>query len=215
MKKLRITILVDNPKSWFVEYADRIAEKLREMGHDVVRTADAQEIHEGDVAFFLSCERLIKKPIRDRNTHNIVMHGSKVPQGKGWSPLTRSILEGKKSITVSLFEAEDAVDSGNVYARKTFALEGHELIDEVRKIEAGVMEEMAIEFIESYPPGEGEVQSGEESFYARRKPEDNELDPQKSIVENFNLLRVVDNDRYPAFFKYKGYTYILKIFKKG
>src|SRR3989344_7866677 len=213
-QRLRITILVDNPHSWFVPYADRIAERLRGIGHDVVRTAVAAEIPEGDVAFFLSCELLIKKPVRDRSTHNIVIHGSAVPEGKGWSPLTWSVFEGKNEITVSLFEAEDAVDSGNVYARQTFPLEGHELVDEIRKKDADVMEEMAVRFIENYPPSEGEVQSGKESFYSKRTAADSELDPQKPLIENFDLLRVVDNERYPAFFKHKGHTYILKIYKK-
>ena len=212
---LRITILVDNPQSWFVPYADKIAERLRSLGHQVVRTAAPAEIQKGDVAFFLSCERLIKESIRARNTHNIVIHGSNVPEGKGWSPLTWSVLEGKSAITVSLFEAEDAVDSGDVYARQTFPLEGHELVDEIRKKEADVMEEMAVKFIESYPPGEGEVQTGKESFYPKRTAADSELDPQKSLVDTFDLLRIVDNERYPAFFKHKGHTYILKIYKKG
>ena len=213
-KPLRITILVDNPRSWFIPYADAIADKLRALRHTVTRTSDAQQIPEGDVAFFLSCERLIKKPIRDRNTHNIVMHGSAVPQGKGWSPLTWSVLEGKDTITVSQFEAVDSVDAGNVYRRQDFKLGGHELIDEIRQKETEIMEDMAIQFVQSYPPGEGEPQTGEESFYRKRKPEDSELDPKKSLEENFNILRVVDNERYPAFFTHKGHTYILKIFKK-
>jgi methionyl-tRNA formyltransferase len=37
------------------------------------------------------------------------------------------------------------------------------------------------------------------------------LDPQKSLAEQFNILRVVDNDRYPAFFEWNGRRYNLKI----
>ena len=39
------------------------------------------------------------------------------------------------------------------------------------------------------------------------------LDPNKTIVEQFNLLRIVDNDRYPAYFNWLGQDYIMKIEK--
>ena len=34
----------------------------------------------------------------------------------------------------------------------------------------------------------------------KRTPADSEIDPGKSILEQFNLLRIVDSERYPAFF---------------
>ena len=49
----------------------------------------------------------------------------------------------------------------------------------------------------------------------RRSKKDSELNPKKSILENFNLLRVCDNENYPAFFKYKNEIFYLKIFKKN
>jgi methionyl-tRNA formyltransferase len=59
----------------------------------------------------------------------------------------------------------------------------------------------------------GEKQEGESTFYRRRKPEDSELDINKTINEQFNLLRIVDNKRYPAFFIKNGVKYILNIRK--
>ena len=43
------------------------------------------------------------------------------------------------------------------------------------------------------------VQIGEETFYSRRNKEDSELDIKKSIESQFNLFRVCDNEKYPAF----------------
>ena len=45
------------------------------------------------------------------------------------------------------------------------------------------------------------------------KSEDSLLDFNKTITEQFNLLRVVDNDKYPAFFENQGEKYFLKITK--
>ena len=57
----------------------------------------------------------------------------------------------------------------------------------------------------------GESQRGEETFYKKRTPKDSELDINKTIKEQFNLLRIVDNEKYPAFFKFKNKIYTLKI----
>ena len=69
-------------------------------------------------------------------------------------------------------------------------------------------------FVENIQNLHGRAQTGEESFYPKRTAKDSELDVTKSIAEQFNLLRVVDNERYPAFFRYNNNTYIIKIKKK-
>ena len=56
-------------------------------------------------------------------------------------------------------------------------------------------------------------QTGDESFYPRRKPDDSRLDPSRTLADQFHLLRVVDNERYPAFFESCGSLYTLRIRK--
>ena len=51
------------------------------------------------------------------------------------------------------------------------------------------------------------------TFYARRTPKDSELNPAKTIAEQFDLLRVADSQRYPAFFYYRGHRYLIKLEK--
>ena len=45
------------------------------------------------------------------------------------------------------------------------------------------------------------------TYYRKRTPEDSRLDPDKSIAEQFDLLRVADEERYPAFMDYRGHRY--------
>ena len=56
-----------------------------------------------------------------------------------------------------------------------------------------------------------EASSGEEIFYKKRESKDSKLDIDKTIKEQFNLLRIVNNENYPAFFELDGYRYVLKI----
>jgi len=142
-----------------------------------------------------------------------VVHASDLPQGKGWSPLTWQILEGINRIPIALFEADKKVDSGPIYAQRWLEFEGHELIDDLRDGLANATLELCRWFVDHYPESaiQGREQVGEETFYARRRQENSEIDPNKTISEQFNLLRVVDNRRYPAFFEWKGRRFFLEI----
>ena len=49
------------------------------------------------------------------------------------------------------------------------------------------------------------------TYMTKRIPADSQLDPCKSIAEQFDLLRVADSQRFPAFFDYRGKRYLVKI----
>jgi hypothetical protein len=54
---------------------------------------------------------------------------------------------------------------------------------------------------------------GKESFFRKRSPADSKIDIKQSLKKNFNLLRICNNEKWPAFFYYKNQKYILKIYK--
>ena len=82
--------------------------------------------------------------------------------------------------------------------------ERNELIDKMHQVQGQKTIELCLRFPQAPIPPEGKPQEGEESFYPRRTPKDSELDVNKTILEQFNLLRAVDNERYPAFFQVGG-----------
>lgn len=211
--KWRISFLTDNPESWIVPFVDEL-EKALSQAHCVSRCSSCEDIPHGDICFFLSCEKIVPPGILKRNVHNLIVHPSCLPHGKGFSPLAWQVLEGKNDIPISLFEAVEKVDSGCVYYRDVIKLKGHELNSEIKELQGRQTVRMVMRFIEDYPNIKGEVQQGKESFYARRKAKDSQMDINSSIAEQFNLLRIVDNERYPAFFNYEGHEYVLKIHKR-
>jgi methionyl-tRNA formyltransferase len=208
---MNITILTDNPKSWIIPYIEILKKELIE--HNVIHIFDKSEIIKGDIMFILSCESLLKSKDLALHRSNIVVHPSKLPHGKGWSPLAWQILENSNKIPVSLFEAVESVDSGEVYLLDYILLEGHELNEEIKKKQGELTIKMVLKYINEFNTIKGIPQFGDESFYKKRTIADNELDPNKSIADNFNLLRIVDNERYPAFFYMNKKKYIIKIYK--
>ena len=68
--------------------------------------------------------------------------------GKGWSPLAWQILEGSNNIPVSLFEAVEAVDAGDVYIVDYIRLEGHELNNEIKHQQGLITMKMVKKYID-------------------------------------------------------------------
>lgn len=206
---IRIQILVDNPNSWIVPYAERLRTSLSAGGHRVSLLHDPEAVERGDILCLLSCERIFRH--LNLNRHNLVVHESELPRGRGWSPLTWQILEGKNEVPITLFEAVASVDAGPVYARDVLVFRGDELLPELKAAQGEKTIAMIEDFVSRYPAVAGNPQVGKETFYPRRRPSDSQLDPAKTIAEQFDLLRVCDNERYPAWFEYRGRRYSLRI----
>jgi methionyl-tRNA formyltransferase len=169
----------------------------------------------GDLLFLISCSEIVSAEVRSRYAHALVIHASDLPKGRGWSPHIWDILAGADRLTVTLLEAADKVDSGDIWRKVAVPLEGHELAHEINaKLFAAELELMdfAVATAGTVQPAPQDA-SVAPTYHPRRTPAMSELDPHKTIAEQFDLLRVADPDRYPAFFHFRGHRYVLKIEK--
>ena len=202
---MKLAVLT-SPEQWFIPYAERFT---AEIGATLLYEHEALDAYE--IVFILSYHRIIPSEILAKNRHNLVVHASDLPQGKGWAPMFWQILEGKEEIVFTLFEAGCGVDDGAWYIKEPLKLTGLELHDELRHKQAEATLQACRTFLEAYPNVEAHEQSGNETFYARRSPKDAKLDANRSIKEQFDLLRICSNDEYPAYFEVGGRRFILKI----
>lgn len=205
-----VQILVDNPHSWIIPYAKELVNAINlRYKHQATLINNENEVVEGDILCLLSCEKIFKK--LKLNNFNLVVHESNLPEGKGWSPLTWQVLEGKTKIPVTLFEATKKVDSGQIYLQEFINLNGDELLIDIKHQQGKITIKLILDFLKKFTNITGKPQIGIESFYGKRTYIDSQLDIDKTIKDQFNLLRVCDNERYPAFFIYKNKKYLLKI----
>lgn len=211
-KPRRISIVVDNP-SWVLPFAERLAGLIAAAGNEAKLCREHNDVDIGEVAFYLGCVHVASPDILARNKWNLVVHASDLPKGRGFSPLTWLVLDGRNTIPVCLLHAAEKVDSGPIVYRDEIQFEGHELIGEMRRVLGEKTIELCLRYLSGAAPQEGAPQKGEPTHLRRRRPEDSRLDPHKSIAEQFNLLRTVDNDAYPAHFDLFGCRYILRISK--
>jgi hypothetical protein len=212
----RSIAILSDASSWINDRIPALVARWLDQGHRVLWAHEIAELSPADFCFYLSCGRIVAASVRAQFRHNLVVHESDLPRGKGWSPLTWQILEGADRIPVTLLEAADKVDSGVIYLQEWIELAGHELVDEVRVQQAEATFRLCQRFIDEFPGivAEAREQSGEETFYPRRQPADSGLETARSLAEQFQLLRVCDNARYPAFFELEGHTYDLAITKR-
>jgi methionyl-tRNA formyltransferase len=211
---MKIYILVDDSKSWIVPYARILSNTLIKYKHSAHLVFNQIDICQCDIAFYLGCTTLVKKNIMNLGRSNVVVHPSSLPAGRGFSPLAWQILEGKNIVTITLFEATESVDEGDIYLSDQIKLNGTELNDEIKEKQGGKTIDLCFKYVELFGTHVPNKQIGEATYYKSRGPLDSQLDPHKTIAEQFNLLRIVDNKRYPAFFNYSGCDYIIEIKKK-
>lgn len=206
-----VTILVDND-SWILPYAKQLEVNLDAIGFDVKLVRSSEDIREGWICFFLGCVLVVKDTYLARNKHNLVVHESDLPEGRGFAPMAWQILEGKNTIPICLLEASPGEpDAGDIWIRDMIELNGFEFLPVWRDMQGKKTIELCARFIKEYENLSPVKQVGDPTYYKKRRPCDSELNVNKTIAEQFNLFRVVDNDRYPAYFFVDGKKIIVKV----
>lgn len=212
--KMKISILCTDPDHPVIKSLQAWMDDMSSKGYSAALVFDKAELQGGDILFLVSCGQMIRDAERKKYKVTLVLHASDLPKGRGWSPHIWSILDGANQITVSLLKASEPVDSGAIWLKTKFTLEGHELLPEINaKLFAAelLLMTQAVEQFEAIKPIEQVGDSG--AYMPKRSPADSQLDPNKTIAEQFDLLRVIDSQRYPAFFNYRGKRYLIKIEK--
>nr|WP_294867097.1 formyltransferase family protein [uncultured Pseudogulbenkiania sp.] len=180
--------------------------------HEIEIVRDKSLARGGDILFLISCGQKVEKHERDFYKKTLVIHASDLPNGKGWNPHIWQIIEGKSTITVTLLEAADNIDSGDIWSKISCPISKDALWDEIN---AAIFEaemllmDFAIENGNNISPESQDNLTGDGVYYRLRNPGDSQLDPNKSIAEQFNLIRVCDPSRFPAFFELHGCKYKL------
>jgi len=168
----------------------------------------------GDFLFLISCSQIIEEQLLNAYTHSLVLHASDLPRGRGWSPHIWDVLNNKSDLTLCLLEASRQVDSGDIWKKVRIPLSGHELFDEINHLlftEETKLLDFALQNFRNIKP----IKQIEDDATHNRKrdPDDSELDINRSIIEQFNLLRISDRERFPPFFIYEDHKYQLEIKK--
>lgn len=209
---MKITMLV-HPKSWLTS-AD--VERFMPIFLKHTKASDIRIDEKpsapGDICFALHYPVLIPTDLFKLHKANVVIHAADLPKGRGRSPIHWQVEAGSNNLTLTLFEMGDGADNGPVYFKKPLKLDGTELLPEIRSKVIDMEIAMVDEFLSRWPITPT-PQQGEPSSYPKRSRDCQKLDPSKSIEEQFDRMRVADNEQYPLWFELRNTRYELKIKK--
>jgi len=183
--------------------------RLQKSEVDIEIVRNPKDLTGGDILFLISCSEIVSSEILTKYKNSLVIHASDLPKGRGFSPHIWDIINGRDTLFVSLIEASKKVDTGDIWKKlerpipKYFLYE--DILNVINKAHIELMDFTLAHFDTVSPkPQLKEVKA---TYHSKRTPEDSRLDVHKTINEQFNLLRVCDKNRFPAFFVIHGKKY--------
>lgn len=211
---MKITILCSDVLHPVNAYLEQWIVKHRDQ-HQIDCVRSKSELDHGDLLFLISCSEIIAEADRQSYVKTLVIHASDLPHGRGWSPHIWQIISGATVLTLTLLEAGNKVDSGDIWKKIEIPVSKDALWDEINhlvfKAELRLMDFAVQNFAVIKP----QAQSLEivPTYYQKRSPVDSKIDPKESIEDQFDLIRVCDPDRFPAYFDLYGHKYIIRLEK--
>lgn len=126
----------------------------------------------------------------------VIFHMTDLPYGRGGSPLQNLIVRGIYETQITALRCVEEMDAGPVYLKRPFSLYG--AAEEIFLRAVDVVEDMIVEIMSKLP--EPIPQKGSPTLFTRRKPHEGDLATATSLLEVFDLIRMLDADGYPNAF---------------
>lgn len=215
---MKIQILISK-NSWANSYKKIIKSKLKKFDKNIKFISNHKNLKKKyDINIIFSYFKIIPKKYLFFSKSNLVPHESKLPKGKGMSPLSWQILKKKKKIYFSLIEADTGIDNGVIYYQKQVNIKNYFLYDEIKMTQLIINLNLIQRFLNFYKKNKKmpnyKKQRGRSTYYPPRTPSDNEININDTIKNQFNLLRLSDNKRYPSFFTIYGKKFFINLTKQ-
>lgn len=211
MNKYKVTILIDTNNSWIEKFLKKIRYNTKKYFIKFEKIEN--KIKNQDIVLVLSYTKVLKEKFIKRNKLVLIAHPSDLPKDRGFAPVQNQILKNKKKIYFSLIKAVKKIDAGPVCLKIPFFLDGLELYEDMRIKQGKAAVKLIEKFLTKYPKVNFKDQIGISNYNKKRVNEDYRLNINKNIKSQLNILRICNNENYPAYFIYKKQKYILNIFK--
>jgi methionyl-tRNA formyltransferase len=211
---MKITILCSDAlhpvnaylQSWITGHKDQ---------HQIDLVRSKSQLSLGDLLFLISCSEIVTEADRNSYSKTLVIHASDLPHGRGWSPHIWQIIDGATVLTLTLLEAANMVDRGDIWKKIEVRVNKDALWDEINHLVFDAELKLMGFAVENFDTIEPQTQSTtiEPTYYPKRSAADSKIDLKKSIEDQFDLIRVCDPDRFPAYFELHGHKYNIRLEK--
>jgi len=165
-----------------------------------------------DILFSLYYRRMVKQPVLDIPPAGCLnLHGSLLPKYRGRSPINWAVLKGEAETGVSLHYMTVKPDAGDIVCQKRIAISDDDnaktLMNKATEAAGAMLDEILPKLKAGQAPRVVQDET-KASYFGGRRPEDGEIDWNRSATEIRNLVRAVTRP-YPGAFSFLGMNKVL------
>lgn len=131
----------------------------------------------------------------------VVFHPSDLPFGRGGTPVQNLIALGIQATKISAIEVVEKMDAGGVLLKRDLSLLG--TAEEIYlRMQDAIFDDMIPFILENKP--EAVPQCGDVTEFKRRSPAMSRLNPEMTLAQIFDMIRMLDAEGYPHAFAELG-----------
>ena len=205
-------LVLQNQKNtqWYAD-ANKIAEKY---GISVIEPEDPNDIETqnslknicSDLFILAGYGKILKKHIIEiPKLMCINLHGGKLPEYRGSSPMNWALINGETTFSISIIKLDDGVDTGDVILERTFPITQDMTIRDLHRMADETFPEMVLEVLKQMEVGTYNLKKQDNSrigYFPLRFPEDGLIFWDLFTAEDIhNRIRAL-TDPYPCAFTY-------------
>ena len=134
------------------------------------------------------------------------LHGGKLPEFRGGSPINWQIIKGKKKIGLSVIKIKKGIDTGDIASERTFLLNKDQTIKKAHQKANKIFPRMLYESIlKIIKKKKLKKQNGKAKYYKQRSDKDGQVNWKKmNSTEVVNLVRAISFPYPGAYTFYEG-----------
>jgi methionyl-tRNA formyltransferase len=203
------------------EYKEKFYSKLDELcianNIELFKTDNVSElkdkIKDTEVGICAGFMEIIKGDVFDAPKFGILnLHCGELPEYRGRAPISRTLMDGKESLFVTLHKIDEGVDSGNILLEKALFIEEDDDVNTLYykcSIHSAAIIRDGLELLRSGRADSFRKQNISEKNKPHKKITDEErtIDWQASVKQIFNKIRALTVPYPPAFTYLNGIKY--------
>lgn len=191
-----------------------VADEARRHGLLLFQPADVNDLEtirslQGlapDVTVLAGYSPIVKRPFIELAPRGCInLHGGKLPQYRGSSPMNWALINGESTFSLSIIRVNERVDAGPVLLDRNFPIGTDDTIADLQAIASRVFPEMLLEVLQQIERGtvrERPQDEQEAGYYPLRFPEDGVIFWDAcTALQIHNRIRAL-TDPYPGAFTF-------------
>jgi len=161
---------------------------------------------------------IIPNSVFTRARYAINFHPTLLPKYRG-RYLHPILINNDKETGVTAHLIDDNYDTGAIIKQIKYPVETFDTIKSLNRKNILAETKLMLELLNDINQGELKTREQQESdsssYFEPRRPDDSEINPEKSLKDLFYEIRAYDPDLYPAFFMLNGEKVYIKIYRKN